>query len=112
MMHLLTSLALLDGLYFNTEIDAYSAQPRTDWAPDSKARDGDGFFMTHLGLSTARKADGHVRFDFSIRNVFDSAAPSLVYVERANATKDGVRKYPNDIEREGRSFRVGVDVLF
>lgn len=112
MMHLLTSLTLMDGLYFNAEIDGYSAQPRTDWAPDSKARDGDGFFMTHLGLSTERKADGHVRFDFSIRNVFDSAAPSLVYLERANATKNGVRKYPNDIEREGRSFRVGVDVLF
>jgi iron complex outermembrane receptor protein len=112
MVHLLTSVTLVDGLHFTTEIDGYSAQPRTDWAPDSKARDGDGFFVAHLGLSTDKKADGHVRFDFSIRNILDSAAPSLVYVERANATKNGVRKYPNDIEREGRSFRVGVDVLF
>jgi outer membrane receptor protein involved in Fe transport len=112
MGHLLTSVTLMEGLHFNTEIDSYSSQPRTDWAPDSKARDGDAFFMTHLGLSTTRRADGHVRFDFSVRNVFDSAVPSLVYVERANATSDGIRKYPNDIDREGRSFRIGVDVLF
>ena len=112
MGHLLTSVALFDGLHVSAEIDAYSAQPRTDWAPDSNARDGDAFFLTHMGVSTNRIGDGRVRFDFSIRNVLDSAAPSLVYVERANATKDGVRKYPNDIEREGRAYRVAVDVFF
>jgi iron complex outermembrane receptor protein len=112
MGHLLTSVAIGDGLHISVEGNVFSPQPRRDWAPDSGAPDGDAFYLLHMGINTDRLAGGRVRFDFSIRNILDSAAPSLVYVERANATKDGARKYPNDIEREGRAFRVGVDVAF
>ena len=110
--HARVSYELADGLYASTEWDFFSSQPRTDWAPDSGASDGYGFFAGHLGLSSDYKADGKVRFNASIRNLLDSASPSLVYLERANALKNGERKYPNDIEREGRSFQVGVDVRF
>ena len=103
---------LSQGLYASTEWDFFSPQPRTDWAPDTGATDGNGYFVGHVGLSSDYVNDGRVRFNASVRNLLDSAAPSLVYLERANAMSNGVRKYPNDIEREGRSFRVSVDVRF
>ena len=103
---------LSQGLYASTEWDFFSPQPRTDWAPDTGATDGNGYFVGHVGLSSDYVNDGRVRFNASVRNLLDSAAPSLVYLERANAMSNGIRKYPNDIEREGRSFRVSVDVRF
>jgi len=111
MGHFQGSLELAENLFFSTEIDAYSSQPRRDWAPDSGAPDGQGFALTHFGVSTSRSKKG-VQFDFSVRNAFDTAAPSLVYVDKANATKDGLRKYPYDIEREGRTYRVNVECAF
>ena len=110
--HARVGYQLTEGLYASTEWDFFSRQPRTEWAPDSGATDGNGFFVGHVGLSSDYVGDGRVRFHASVRNFLDSAAPSLVYLERANAMKDGIRKYPNDIEREGRSFRAGVDVRF
>ena len=110
--HARMGVELTESLYATTEWDFFSRQPRTEWAPDSGATDGIGFYVGHVGISSDYGSDDRVRFNASVRNILDSAAPSLVYLERANAMSNGVRKYPNDIEREGRSFRVSVDVRF
>lgn len=96
----------------NLSVDVMGARPRAEWAPDSGAPDAPAVALANLGVATDALAKGRVRLDLSVTNLLDTEWSTLVSRDDANATSDGARKYPNDLQAEGRMVQVGVEVAF
>lgn len=104
------------GLRLNLLCDAFGTRPRRAWTPDTRLPDGPAYALVHAGLATDALASGRVRFDLSIRNLLGTSYGQFLFVDDANAV-DGtdaagraLPRYPNDIEGEGRSAVVGIEV--
>lgn len=101
----------LDVVSASLLLDAFGARPRRAWAPDSGLEDGPAFALLHAALTTEALAQGRVVADLSVRNLLDSAHSTLVPQEDANAVNDdGTARYPNDLEGEGRTVVVTVEI--
>jgi len=111
-LHARATWQAVDGLYLSGNVDAFSRRHREEWAPGSGAEDGPAYALVDLSVATDRLAKGHVRLDASVHNVLNTEYEDLVYLDDANAVKNDERKYPNDIEGEGRLFMVGLEVEF
>lgn len=117
MAHGRVTLRVADGLRLSLLSDAYGPRPRTGWAPDSGREDLPGYSILHAGLATDPMLDGRMRVDLSIRNLLDQAFEEPIYRDDANATSTDasgatVARNPRDIEGDGRTIVVGVEVLF
>jgi outer membrane receptor protein involved in Fe transport len=117
MAHGVVGYALLDQVRLRVLADWFSAQPRQQWTPNSKLGDGPAYGLVHAGLATDALADGRVRVDVSVRNLLNTQYETLIYSDEADATTTNdqgqlVPKYPRDIQGEGRTFVVGVEVPF
>jgi iron complex outermembrane receptor protein len=117
MGHGRTTLRVADGLRVSLLADAYGPRPRTGWAPDAGLQDLPGFWLLHGGLATDPMLDGRMRVDLSVRNLLDARFEEPIYRDDANATTtddagNTVARNPRDIEGDGRTIVVGVEVLF
>ena len=117
MAHARTTLRVADGLRLSLLADAYGPRPRTGWAPDAGLEDLPGFLLVHGGLATDPMMEGRMRVDLSVRNLLDTAFEEPVYRDDANATSvddagNIIARNPRDIEGDGRTIVVGVEVLF
>ncbi len=93
--------------------DLYGVQPRSEWTPDSGLADGPAYGLLHAAIAVDGLAKGRVAADISVRNLLDTQFSTLIPQEDANAVNsDGTAKYPNDIEGEGRTINVDVEVRF
>ncbi len=106
-----------DGLRVSLLSDHYSARPRQGWAPTSRRGDLPGFSLVHLGLATDPLFGGRMRVDLSVRNLLSTAFEEPVYRDDADAVRTDdlgttTARFPRDIEGEGRTAVVGVEVLF
>lgn len=116
MTHLRVSYAAAPGLWLSGLVDMYGRRPRADWSPDAGLEDGPPFGLIHAALSTDVIADGRVRLDASVRNVFNLDYETLISAEDANTmtTSAGVETaaYPYDLEGPGRDVVVGIEVIY
>ena len=117
MAHARNTLRVADGLRLSLLADAYGPRPRTGWAPDAGLEDLPGFLLVHGGLATDPMMEGRMRVDLSVRNLLDTAFEEPVYRDDANATSvddagNIIARNPRDIEGDGRTIVVGVEVLF
>ncbi|RME26402.1 MAG: TonB-dependent receptor [Deltaproteobacteria bacterium] len=93
--------------------DAYGVRPRSEWTPDSGLDDGPPYGLLHAAVAVDGIAGGRVTADLSVRNLLDTPTSILIPQEDANAVNsDGTAKYPVDIEGEGRTIQVDVEVRF
>jgi iron complex outermembrane receptor protein len=117
MAHSVLGREIVEGLRINVLVDVFGAQPRAEWTPDSKLPDGEAYGLLHLGLATDSLVGTRVRADLSVRNLLDNQYSTLTYYDAANATTtnaagDTVAKYPQDIQAEGRTIQLGLEVPF
>jgi outer membrane receptor protein involved in Fe transport len=113
MGHLRVGWRPAEALALNVALDAAGTRPRAEWSPDAGAGDAPGYVLVNLGARSVGLANGKVKLDLSLQNVFDSPWTTLVYRDDANATSgDGSRKFPEDLEGPGRLAQVGVEVAF
>lgn len=117
MGHGRATLRVADGLRLSLLTDAYGPRPRTGWAPDAGLEDLPGFVLVHGGLATDPLMDGRLRVDLSVRNLLDEQFEEPIYRDDANATTtddagNARARNPRDIEGDGRTVVVGVEVLF
>jgi hypothetical protein len=67
----------------------------------------------NVAVATDSLAKGRFRADIAVTNVTNADYETLVYRDDADAVNsDGSRKYPHDLEGEGRAVQVGVEVAF
>lgn len=93
--------------------DLIGPRPRSEWTPDSGLEDGPAYGLLHAAVTTDGLARGRVSADLSVRNLLDTQYATLVPQEDANAVNDdGSARYPEDIEGEGRTVQVAVEVRF
>lgn len=113
MAHLRAGWTVPQALRANVSLDVFGERPRSEWSPDAGAEDGPAFALLGLGVATDALADGRVRVDLSATNLLDTAYETFVYRDDANEIgSDGERRYPRDLEGEGRMVQVGVEVAF
>ena len=83
--------------------DFYSKRPREEWSPDAGLPDGAAFSLLHLAL--LHEEQGH-QVKFSIQNLLNTEHYYLLYLDDANALKNGQAKFPNDLQGKGRNLQV------
>ncbi len=109
MLHGAATHELVEGLFVQTLADWVSAQPR---GVEGHA-DGDPYLLVHLVLSTEGLAGGRLGAWMSCRNLLDEDVVLLMPESWARATdEDGQPAYVDDLDGEGRSYRVGLEVAF
>lgn len=91
--------------------ELYSSRPREAWAPTSGLGDGPAYGLLHLGLRAARLGpDGRVEVTAAVRNLADTVYSTAVYRDEIDRVRGDEPRYPRQIEAEGRSVQVGVEV--
>ena len=66
-------------------------------------KDGDAFSLLHMAFLHEHLGQ---QIKFSIQNVLNSEHYYLLYLDDANAIKNGQPKFPNDLEGKSRNFQV------
>ncbi|MEE2751108.1 MAG: TonB-dependent receptor [Myxococcota bacterium] len=103
----------VQGLWVSALSEFVGPQPRAQWTPDSRRPDGEMYTLLHAGLSTHLPGKNRTRLDFRCRNLLDTEYDYLLSVDRSNdMTSAGEPKYPRDLEAEGRSFHLGIEMDF
>ena len=115
MAHARATWTAADALRLSALLDVYSLRPRADWTPASGLGDGAPFALVHLAAATGPFAGGRLSADISVRNLLDTDYVELISLDDANATTvdeqgNTVAKYPDDIQGEGRTIVVGLEV--
>ena len=108
---------VLTGLRLTALVDHVGVRARSAWTPNSGRPDGDPYTLLHLSAATDAMAGGRLRVDLGVRNALDTRYEHLVYLDDADRTTtnlagDAVPRFPRDIEAEGRTLTVGVEVLY
>ncbi len=113
MAHARLGLRPVDFVSTAVLVDAFGSRPRSEWTPASGLGDGPAFALVHAAVTADGLARGAVAAEVSVRNVLDTEYQTLMPQEDANAVNDdGSPRYPEDIEGEGRSVHVAVEVRF
>ena len=81
----------------------YSKRPREEWSPDAGLADGDAFSLLHLSILHEQQGQ---QIKFSIQNLLNTEHFYLLYLDDANALKNGQVKFPNDLQGKGRNIQV------
>jgi iron complex outermembrane receptor protein len=117
MGHAVLGRELVAGVRLHLLADTFGRQPRAEWAPQSKLPDGDPYTLLHLGLATEELGGSRVRADVSVRNLLGAEYATMTFYDQANATTTNdagrtVARYPNDLQGEGRTIQVGLELPF
>ena len=110
-------LEALPGMRVSLLVDHVGKRLRQQWTQQSGRPDGPAYTLMHLAAATDAMANGRVRADLSIRNLLDTRYENLVYLDDANRTTTNdagqtVARFPKDLEAEGRTIVVGLEVLY
>lgn len=101
----------VEPVIFTVMAEVVGPRPRIDWAPDSGLGDGAPYALLHGGLVVDGLTRGRTSVDLSVRNLLDTRYATMVPREDANAVNDdGTARYPEDLEGQGRTVMVQVEV--
>ena len=113
MMKSRVRLAVTGQLTATLLAEIYGPRPRTAWSPDAQIDDGPAFALVHATVRGHKLGPGgKMQVAATVRNLTDTTWGSGMYRDDANSLDDGEAEYPGEIEGEGRSVHVALEMAF